>query len=537
MKIDDIRAKYARHARELQYFAETHTRILIIRRIGGIGDIINSRMIFQDLKAMFPSSHITYALPPQFMSLVQDHPFIDDVADCQKVQPRQYGFVVDITDTGGMHEAAIFPNVDLHRADIWANVIGLTLTHHETFLSFTPDERAKAKKLLGDDRCPVVAWAPYTSQKCKDYPEDKWQKVVSAIAEKGYRVLAMHSTPTNFKDCDSLPSQGLRSWMAVVAQCDYVLTPATGLFCVANALHIPTVAVFGCEDLDVYGRYFPEMIAVQQKGKDWPGCPCWSAWKGCPLNPDGPVVGDKGGLPKCLLTIQPERIIAAFDEMVTCHKDEYYNEDYFQTPGCKGWYDRHAFALDNSFHKDRARDTAGILGLQRRAKTLDVGCALGNVPHWLGRMGFDSYGVDISQWAVEHSHLDSDRIRWADISDPVESLPYPEHFFDAVTSREVMEHIEPDNIPVAIENMVRMLKPGGVMLHWIATNRSGKEEKKRRDPRSFDPSHVCIQEPQWWIGRFQATGLKLDCEKTLKAMNLPASVRFGWDAFVLVKGE
>lgn len=55
-----------------------------------------------------------------------------------------------------------------------------------------------------------------------------------------------------------------------------------------------------------------------------------------------------------------------------------------------------------------------------------------------------------------------DETRVADVS---EELPFPDASVDLILSRALLEHV--DGVPAAIENMQRVLKPGGVALHLI----------------------------------------------------------------------
>jgi len=521
-------------------YADRAGSILIKRSIGGIGDVLCHRMLLQDLKLAAPRCRITLAVLPQHVPLVVDHPFADAAVSTETTDPSQFDAVFDTTHTAAPVEYAIATGKMAgpmpHRVDIWAEyVLGLRLAHHDGFIEFTPEEIAAGEKVWGN--APPghrVAVAPYTASKHKDWVDAMWPVVFTGLMDRQMFPFAFHSPQTTFRGCANVPPLLLREWMAAVSQADYVITLATSMFHLANLLHKPALAIFGCEDLATFGRWFPEMVPLQRRagGDDrrWDGCPCWR--NECAKRPK-----ERGGghdPSECMQSFTAAEVLAGFDRVVEQRRPEYYGADYFTVAGCKGWYDESAFALGNLFHKRRAADIANILSLARGSLVLDIGTARGNVPYWLTERGMVGYGCDLSEWCATHSHLHPDRIRHADIS---EAIPFPGVVFDAVTSRECMEHIPERRIDAALRNIARSLQRGGLTMHWIATDRGGKEGRKRRDPRNYDPSHVLIREPAWWVERFARHGMRMDTDRTMAAMLLPEAVRCNWDTLVFRKME
>jgi ADP-heptose:LPS heptosyltransferase len=527
-------------AERFDRFAKTTGRMLIRRTIGGIGDILMHRMLLQDLRSAAPGVSVSMALPKKLLSLVTDHPFIDQALRVDRVNPDDYAFVYDTTHVAGGYEYHLVRDglpVDRHRSDIWAAEMGITLTRHEMLLSFTDEERGAARDILApSEGAPTVAVAPRTASPHKDWTDKAWAELLRELVAAGYHPVVFHDKPLHkcFKGTHAT-GLSLRNWMATVDACDYVITLATGMFCLANGLHKPTLALFGCEDLEVFGRYFPEMMAIQRRaehGSEWKGCPCWR--NECAKLPRKSRKGNGGDASHCLRSITPAEVMEAFHALVARPKPEYYDQDYFERGGCKGWYDADAFALENEFHRARAEDVVAVLQPPAGAAILDVGTARGNVPYWLTEMGFVGYGLDKSRWAAgEGSHLPAQRVRCGDISN---GNPWDDTAFDFVTSREVLEHLPEADVAAALGNIAAMLKPGGRTLHWIATNRGGKEEAKRSNADNFDISHVCIRNPDWWIDRFAEAGMALDAEVTVAAMHRPDAVRFNWDCLVFRKG-
>jgi len=107
-------------------------------------------------------------------------------------------------------------------------------------------------------------------------------------------------------------------------------------------------------------------------------------------------------------------------------------------------------------------------------KTLEVGCGCGTDLLQFARAGAETYGVDLSPNSVElvTKRLDlyglKAEVREAD----AETLPFPDEQFDLVYSWGVLHHTP--NPPQAVEEIYRVLKPGGVIrimiyhrLSWV----------------------------------------------------------------------
>jgi SAM-dependent methyltransferase len=88
-------------------------------------------------------------------------------------------------------------------------------------------------------------------------------------------------------------------------------------------------------------------------------------------------------------------------------------------------------------------------------RIMEDGCGVGMYMQHLLPLGGTVIGLDFDFERVAESHaLGLDVINAAG-----EHLPYPDGHFDLVMSNEVIEHVQNDRL--AVEEMVRVLKPGG----------------------------------------------------------------------------
>jgi ubiquinone/menaquinone biosynthesis C-methylase UbiE len=116
-------------------------------------------------------------------------------------------------------------------------------------------------------------------------------------------------------------------------------------------------------------------------------------------------------------------------------------------------------------HQDMSRLTK-LFHSKNVKKVLDLGCGTGRHLVFLSRAGFEVSGFDSSKTALEltekwlkEEELDAD-IRLCRME---ESFPYPDAFFDAVISIQVIHHNLMQDIRTSIREVERVLKIGGII--------------------------------------------------------------------------
>lgn len=97
------------------------------------------------------------------------------------------------------------------------------------------------------------------------------------------------------------------------------------------------------------------------------------------------------------------------------------------------------------------------------ARILEIGCGGGHFLYYLKKKGYTNYlGIDLSDEAVEWC---CDRITpHVEKADAFSFLMNREHFYDAICSSDVIEHIPKDKILVFLTAVYNALKPKGVLL-------------------------------------------------------------------------
>lgn len=96
------------------------------------------------------------------------------------------------------------------------------------------------------------------------------------------------------------------------------------------------------------------------------------------------------------------------------------------------------------------------------ASVLDLGCAGGFMAEALHERGATVTGIDPAGEAIEaaraHAEAGGKQIRYD--TGEGESLPYPNHSFDAVVCVDVLEHVR--DVAQVIREVARVLRPGGL---------------------------------------------------------------------------
>ena len=139
---------------------------------------------------------------------------------------------------------------------------------------------------------------------------------------------------------------------------------------------------------------------------------------------------------------------------------EIYSETYFKSDEAR------SMAYDNYFSdaedivrtsKLRLKWIRRILG-KSTGKVLDVGCAIGCFIKAAAENGFSAFGVEFSQYCVDHKIDANAQI----VRGTLEEASYPENTFDLVTLWDVIEHL-PDPQKV-LQECRRISKDDGALV-------------------------------------------------------------------------
>lgn len=151
---------------------------------------------------------------------------------------------------------------------------------------------------------------------------------------------------------------------------------------------------------------------------------------------------------------------------------EFYSETYFRE-SCGGFEE---FQSSEGMNLDAIRSY--ILSLYAKNKNhaaLDVGCGRGELVLALSDLGVEKVvGIDLSEDSIALSKttcakkIESGQVTLAVMS--CTKLEFPDDQFDVIFMTDVVEHLNDQNLKMAISEARRVLKPGGqLIIHTLPT--------------------------------------------------------------------
>ena len=201
-----------------------------------------------------------------------------------------------------------------------------------------------------------------------------------------------------------------------------------------------------------------------------------------------------------------------------------YTEEYFRT-ACEGFDE-----FNTSEGEQLSRRLASAFSLAAVSpgmRVLDVGCGRGEILRHAARLGADAYGIDyapvaftMSRKVIASAEGEIFPGRTAVYLADAKHLPFPTGAFDRVLMFDVVEHLHPWELDVALKEIHRVMKPDGMFIvhtapniwydkyayPWVRRFRTllGQGHKYPRNPRNFlveVNEHVHVNEQSMWSMR------------------------------------
>lgn len=148
-----------------------------------------------------------------------------------------------------------------------------------------------------------------------------------------------------------------------------------------------------------------------------------------------------------------------------------YN-DYWQRPDRFG-------SRSFSDADELARRVLRVCGV---GSVLDVGCGFGALVRSLLRIGIDAQGVDVSDVPVQHANsLAPGRFKIGSIL----QLPFADDSFDTIVCTDCLEHIAPDDVPRALQELARVARRNVFIVVSTVQDRDATW-------------HLTIKDRDWW---------------------------------------
>lgn len=263
-----------------------------------VGDVILSTPILRGLKELFPDSSIAFLVRPECRSLVEGLSFIDEVIPYKKgesvwpvvrkiwryhmalcldfkYRSAVLPFLARIPIRAGMrHKRGLFLTHPVDRDSNEANVyeacnfagilersLGLKIPGDLTRLYIAdalPEEKERVDQLFraSSPQKKIIAIAPFSSRPNKDWPIDKYNKLVSQLQKVlPVQVIMLGGA----KDGDREKIVGALDWVGkttltemsdIFRRSDLFIGPCSGPLHIAAASQVPTVALYSSTSPD-----------------------------------------------------------------------------------------------------------------------------------------------------------------------------------------------------------------------------------------------------------------------------------------------
>jgi SAM-dependent methyltransferase len=143
----------------------------------------------------------------------------------------------------------------------------------------------------------------------------------------------------------------------------------------------------------------------------------------------------------------------------------------------------------------RATLTRSGSSLEEMKAFLDFGCGCGRVSrHWAGLRGPIPHGSDVSRPAVRWCRRNLHFMQTTRC-DPEPPLPYGDSYFDFVYALSVFTHLTEDSGRRWLAELVRILKPGGLLLFTVHGERFAHELDETDSRRLREGEFVIAERP------------------------------------------
>jgi len=287
--------------------------ILITRGTDGLGDLLMTTPAIDAIAAEHPGMKIEVACQSKLWPVLQNNPNVSSLRDISEgINTRRYYMVIDISTPCARYEATRIGSgrpVQKSRVEIFAEACNVrnTITSLKPRYYVSEVERLWAKQFIEKvlpekNGKPIVAVGLRSAELYRNWPEKNYSELFKLLNPHLNIILLDHSRDHTYTEIIDACGFSLRKAIAILEQCDGIITVDTSLLHFAAALEIPTVALFGPIDYKARCKGYDKVTVVKC---DIDCSPCW---RNClmPCKKTGLIKGDS----ECMSLIPPSHVAA-----------------------------------------------------------------------------------------------------------------------------------------------------------------------------------------------------------------------------------
>jgi len=254
--VDVVREKIEKHGK---------ATVLIIRRMGGFGDILFSTIFAKTFKKYFGERvRVTYAIPIRFKQLLEGNPFIDHIITFPGAIKSDYDSIIDITEyeyRTEVGEILKHGEVQTPRTQAYLSLAGLKGELKPNYF-VRKEEKDWAEdqwSRIGGKKQRIVL-VDQGSNLMRTWPH--MSELGKTLKREGFRVFEFNRKSRGGGSHGDYP-YSFRQSAAIVSCADLVVSAITGMANLAATLNIPVITIFSNENGKIFAKMFKSMIPVQ----------------------------------------------------------------------------------------------------------------------------------------------------------------------------------------------------------------------------------------------------------------------------------
>ena len=260
-------------------------KILIIRKYGGLGDVLICSYLLQAIHERFPDNPLTFANPRRYRDLFdnvswlhfleyddifKDYNFIRGGVIVNEIT-EQYDIVEDVSTPCHIWETN-FKSFDFdrdgllwrNRLDIWGNWIGVYgFDNAQSCIKILPAEIKRMRaKCFGNQKHTCIV-APMSALDSKDFPY--YDALCDALKAHGYNVKLAGNKKYFVEQQHHAPLMAAsnRELVAMTGAADLIVTVDSAFLHAAGITGTQGVGIFNINDGATYCKYYPTVTPVQ----------------------------------------------------------------------------------------------------------------------------------------------------------------------------------------------------------------------------------------------------------------------------------
>lgn len=274
-------------------------RILVLRKSGGLGDIVCCEPAVRGLREKYENAEIVFSVPPEYVPLFDNRSEIF----VKSFQPAQFthkwmekyledwDVVFDLRGPEASDEAGRSP--EHSRIESFCHLVGVRPS--PPVITLTEREKDLAHQLLAQHPRPWVGLAPRGKFWAKNWPIERWEELAADLEATCFYL--DQKEPPPFSGTVPVVGGTLRELAAVLSQLDLLISVDTGPLHLAAAVGTKTLSLWGPTDPRRTLKHYAEAHYVTPERPC--GGPCLSS----------PTCRDSRGYAECMIALDPKVVL------------------------------------------------------------------------------------------------------------------------------------------------------------------------------------------------------------------------------------